>query len=325
MVKGTEDHPAGGLQSSSHAVSVDGARVFFYDNCTHDLYMRVNGENGRDRRIQFLGADPEGSRLLLEKTSGGTHEALLYDTESMTTSRTLFSTEEQLQVWVSEDLEVAYVESKEQLTPEAPPVTESADENLYRYDIASGSLTFVVQGGNAAYISPDGRYVYFQSKSGVAGVPGGNEKEEERLRTEGELALGQVYRYDAVENVVQCMSCASAFDPEPKLAAVFYGISGTADEGADGSPAMRVASDNGDYVFFDTPSALVPQDVDGEVVPESGSGEHLDFDFSLSSDVYEWRKMGVGGCGHIQGCLGLITSGSGGLRNMFLGTGSVWL
>jgi hypothetical protein len=40
---------------------------------------------------------------------------------------------------------------------------------------------------------------------------------------------------------------------------------------------------------------------------------------SLSNDVYEWRKNGMDGCSHVQGCLALITSGTGGYKNMFLG------
>ena len=33
----------------------------------------------------------------------------------------------------------------------------------------------------------------------------------------------QVYRYDSVEHVVECVSCASPFDPNPKFGAFFNG------------------------------------------------------------------------------------------------------
>jgi hypothetical protein len=83
-----------------------------------------------------------------------------------------------------------------------------------------------------------------------------------------------------------------------------------------------VSSANGDYVFFDTPAALVPQDVDGEVAPEVGAQGSIDQStvYSTSSDVYEWRKNGVDGCSHIQGCLALISSGTGGEKNVLIGT-----
>ena len=88
---------------------------------------------------------------------------------------------------------------------------------------------------------------------------------------------------------------------------------------------MTIASADGDYVFFDTPAALVPSDVDGEVAPEGlkiQGGEHGSSDYSLSSDVYEWRRDGVDGCAQVQGCLALITSGHGGFLNELLGTTS---
>ena len=40
----------------------------------------------------------------------------------------------------------------------------------------------------------------------------------------------------------------------------------------------------------------------------------------MSSDVYEWRKPGIDGCDHVQGCLALITNGRGGFMNIPLGT-----
>ena len=41
---------------------------------------------------------------------------------------------------------------------------------------------------------------------------------------------------------------------------------------------------------------------------------------SPSSDTYEWRKNGVDGCARIEGCVSLITGGTGGYRNELLGT-----
>jgi hypothetical protein len=92
-------------------------------------------------------------------------------------------------------------------------------------------------------------------------------------------------------------------------------------ESRSGYPRQRFASANGDYVFFDTPSALLPSDVDGEVAPENEFGTENESElFSVSSDVYEWRRLGVDGCAHLQGCLALITNGRGGFLNLLLGT-----
>ncbi len=121
----------------------------------------------------------------------------------------------------------------------------------------------------------------------------------------------------AAESLVQCMSCASSFDPEPKQVATFGETGGTGGilESLTGALGAKFASADGDYVFFDTASALVPADVDGEARPQA-----LSQPFSSSSDVYEWRKFGIDGCTHVQGCLALITNGRGGYLNLFLGT-----
>ena len=168
------------------------------------------------------------------------------------------------------------------------------------------------------------RYSYFESKA-VGGLPGGGME----LKDGREESTTQVYRYDSVEDVVQCISCASSFDPKPALSAVLndhhsYPFT-------NGGPADYTAvSANGEFAFFTTPAALVPQDIDGEIPVETeiefkaghGNGEYIDDETrtSPSSDVYEWRADGVDGCVDLQGCLALITNGRGGYMNLLLGS-----
>ena len=168
-----------------------------------------------------------------------------------------------------------YLFSPEQLTPEAPPGT-----NIYRYEISGETLRFVVQqvgnpDSDTYFTSPDGRYLYFQVEA-VEGLPGGAWCPAGGVNNPGSVRPSeQVYRFDSAENVVQCMSCASSFDPEPKLAATFgkaFGVAGGVLAGGGGLPDFSVSSANGDFVFFDTPAALVKQDVDGEVVPKASRG-----------------------------------------------------
>ncbi len=322
IVKGDEE---AGHVSSAHAVSADGSRVFFEAvpgrNCSEPkhLYMREDGERtvdfGADR---FLAADSEGTEVLLEKQSGGAHEVLLDLIESGTV-RPLFVVHRETAFVVSEELTAIYFTSTEQLIPDAPPTTDSSTTDyVYRYDIPTATLSFVDSGFDVrlAKTSPDGRYLYLEAKA-VEGVPGG-EQAPERNDT-----APQVYRYDSAENLLQCMACASPFDPEPKLISIFGDTGGNGGmlESRTGSPRTWFASGNGDYVFFGTPSALLSSDVDGEVAPnpQQGGGNESS-EFSTSSDVYEWRKPGVDGCAHLQGCLALITSGRGGFLNLFLGT-----
>ncbi|MGH9770238.1 MAG: hypothetical protein ACRD4Q_00825 [Candidatus Acidiferrales bacterium] len=318
------------------AVSAGGARVFFEaasgSGCSGavHLFMRVN--HGSDTvdvgAYRFLAANADASSVLVEARSGEEkYEYLLYDARSKAV-RPLLSAHEQLHLTASSDLSTIYVSSAERLTPEAPPLSaESEDagpapEELYRYDIAEAKLRFIVQSSHTGgYTTSDGRYYYWESE-GVAAVYNPIVKEEEMGQIQQELK--QVYRYDSVENVVECMSCASSFAPKPKRFAIFLAadVGRTAEETVDGLPSSTVVSDNGDYAFFDTAAALVPQDANGEL-PAGTNGyfvEEHDFFYSPSSDVYEWRKDGIDGCSHAQGCLALISSGTGGLKNMLLGT-----
>jgi hypothetical protein len=328
-----------GETSSAHAVSSDGSRVFFEavpsGNCgeASHLYIRVNGSETVDiGAYSFVAANAQDSKLLLDKRSGNTYEYLLYETEPAS-AKLLFSTHEQLQEpVVSEEFTALYFASRERLTPEAPPLEAESATNFqphdtYRYDISKQALHFVAQGSwtpsgkIGLSTSPDGRYLYLNPGQ-LAGVPGA-----------APSAAGynsvQAYRFDSATGLIQCVSCASPFDPEPKLIASFAkpeGSLGVKTTRA-GLPNLTTASANGDYVFFQTPAALLPQDVDGEVEPEGGDahGGHpenksLRYDNSVSSDVYEWRHEGVDGCAHIQGCLSLISPGTGGFLVTLLGT-----
>jgi hypothetical protein len=309
IAKGDEE---AGTVSSAHSVSTDGSRVFFEaipgSNCSEQkhLYMRVDGESTVDIGVyNFIAANAEGTKLLLEKRTGEIHEILLYETESASL-KPLFAAHREYSLKVSEDLSAIYILVSEPLTPEAPNVGTSS---LYRYDVPSEKMSFIDSGlMQLIEASPDGRYLYFGGAP--AGVPIG--------------PATQVFRYDSSESLVQCISCASPFDPEPKQSALFGATGGGGGmlPSRTGYPKSEVASSSGDYVFFDTTAALVAADVDGEVAPSSSSedSEQPSQSFSVSSDVYEWRKDGVGGCAHLQGCLALITNGRGGFMNLFLGT-----
>jgi hypothetical protein len=137
---------------------------------------------------------------------------------------------------------------------------------------------------------------------------------------------GQAYRYDGLEHVVECISCASSFDPEPKQDAWLGDTEGLPDMNG-GLPDFTAVSGNGEFAFFTTISELVPQDVDQEIPAEYNSakndgGEYINVggNASPSTDVYEWRAGGVDGCAVVEGCLALISDGRGGYLNLLLGS-----
>jgi hypothetical protein len=333
IAQGEEGEAVAGTSGSSpHAVSADGSRIFFEavpgTVCSEPshLYMRVNASKTVDiGAYGFFAANAQGTEVLLDRKNGGALEIFLYDTEASAPAPKLLlaaaglSSGDGGKAVVSEDMSTIYFKTKASLTPEAPPALGTYHNDLYRYDVAQEKLTFVAQTGvevekqEAFYVTPDGRYLYYNGA--VDGVPGGA----------GEASAKQAFVYDSVEGVVECVSCASPFDPEPKLESYLGGQpDNTSGRGStvNGIPELTLISSNGDFAFFDTPAALVPQDIDGEVAPELNAGLNIEFssqEFSPSSDVYEWRRDGIDGCGQLQGCLALITSGRGGVLNILIG------
>jgi hypothetical protein len=293
IVHGEEEGGSDHLYSSPHSISTDGSRVFFEavpatvaasqcSTAVKNLYMRVDGNETVDiGPYRFLGADAQGTTLLLENGAG---ERVGYDTGS-----TAVVSESGSETTTNSELELLGI-----------PV---------RTDPEAGN----------SFAHP--RYTYFQGK--VPGLPGGgivNEGEEKGQEAQ------QVYRYDDVERVVQCVSCASAFDPEPRRPAALDAEKGLPFLNG-GLPYYSAVSADGDYAFFMTVAALVPEDVDGEIPAVNTIYSHSEY-FSIaapgivspSTDVYEWRGDGVDGCAVLDGCVALLTDGRGGYLNLFLGS-----
>ena len=150
-------------------------------------------------------------------------------------------------------------------------------------------------------VTPDGRYAYWFGS--VVGLPSAS--------LDGEDAI----LYDSVQNIVECVSCASSFNPEPKLNVSRSYLGGdSVSTTRDGTPKLTLMSADGSRAFFDTPSALVSSDIDGELESKDNQEE-----LSPSSDVYEWRRNGLEGCASVQGCLSLVSSGRGGGFVLLLG------
>jgi hypothetical protein len=314
VVEGKEEGAQ--IDSSPHTVSADGSKVFFEavptgEACSEpaNLYMRVDGEKTVDiGAYKFVAADSEGEKVLLEKPSGTNPGLYLYLTGSETanflpsSSVALAGKESGVDALatlkISRDLSTIYI---------------YRGESLYRYDVGAQTLQFLFEASAGHFsvsvnVSPDGRYVYVNA-GGVAGLPPSGVNDYE------------VFRYDSVENVVECVSCASPYDPEPKQPSFLYGN--------DGSPSFASApvdsnfSAGGGFVFFTTPAALVREDDDGErPIEDTANSEFPDIGgtTSPSSDVYEWRRDGLYGCVKPQGCLALITDGQGGYMNLLLGS-----
>ncbi len=198
---------------------------------------------------------------------------------------------------------LAYDTETHAFTQQSPGEVASARE------LALLGIPGRVEAGEGAEPFAHPRYTYWGAHPAVA--------------FEGEHPDEQAYRYDRAEHLVECISCASPFDPDPKQPAFlddssFGGVAAL----SGGLPAYTSVSGNGDFAFFTTPAALVPQDANGEVPIEGVvGGQYQDpgVTTSPSSDVYEWRRDGVDGCARPQGCLALISDGRKGYHVDLLG------
>jgi hypothetical protein len=262
----------------------------------------------------FVGASEDGSKVFFATRSELTKEAVElkthelelyeYDTEAPEGERLIWVSRGDLESGpvegevldvpaVSADGSTVYFNDKGDLTLGA------SEGGLYRYDTDTGQTAYVapVQG-------------YATEKSGRIGEPKENiespwyhretidglvlgldlEAEYETTRDGGFLLFG-AYRYDAADGSTVCVMCnpnGSGLMPDTG-----FGRSAAYNGNPAGRPP-RAMSENGEYVFFDTPESLVPQDTNAKV------------------DLYEWHD----------GTISLISSGQDPSGSYFLDSSS---
>jgi hypothetical protein len=128
----------------------------------------------------------------------------------------------------------------------------------------------------------------------------------------------ELYRYDAADGSVMCVSCGEGVAPakgnmlEPEPVNGLY-IS------PDTSRSPISISEDGRRVFFQTDARLVPQDTNEDTTKEEECGE-----LGPGSDVYEWVQDGteeIQGvfCRVVNGCTHLISAGEAVGPERFLG------
>jgi hypothetical protein len=167
-----------------------------------------------------------------------------------------------------------------QITPIAQyPGIRTGDTSRYGQDLPEGRT------------SPDGSVFVFATSSPIYSQSPG------QFNNGG--GFQEIYRYEVSTGQLSCLSCGPAslqHTGDAHISNDTYFVSGVADSRGISSDASRV--------FFDTPDALVPQDVNGR------------------RDVYEWEQDGSGGCSEAQGCLYLISSGQSAEDSYFLDNGA---
>ncbi len=329
--------PAGG--GGADAVSADGSRIVFETersgpNCTEPsrLYMRIDGretvevskpegiEPGPSERstVTYDGATPDDSKILFntstpllagEATSGD--KLFEYDLEAPEGHRLKLLTRE---FGGEEDGPSRFA----LISGDGSAVYYYSDGDIYRYE-TTAEVTSIVAAAKSpkfplepSYATPNGDFLVFSS--GGVEVEGADGLEPE-LRGIGH---NEVYRYDALNGSVMCVSCGSGVAP-----ATGEAISPATDNpvilsSQDETPPFIQISEDGQEVFFQTSTRLVPQDLNSPAFKENAGYEYP------GMDVYEWEAEGVEEtpgvfCGVAVGCTNLISSGEDAGPSFFLG------
>jgi hypothetical protein len=259
----------GGFQNASlDKISVDGSHVIWtYEN---EIYMR-DLESQTTVAVthagEFIGASSDGSQVFY--SPGG--NVFEYDAENAQTTNL----------------------SNEASSDGAHLVSVPGGFEVVEYMGPTGPAAVVVNENSEhfARVSPDGRYVLFNSTEKLTAYDNVNVS-----------ACGggctEVYEYDTVTHHLTCVSCnPSGAQPMGYSSIPFRTKAGV--EFSSGYYFSRVLSLSG-RAFFDSTEALVAHDTNG------------------LRDVYEWEPQGVGSCEKLDGCLSLISSGTSGSESSFL-------
>jgi len=286
-------------QNSENAISADGSRAFWTDLNRGSLYVRENGSSTRliAEHATFWTASADGSRVLYAKSGD------LYEDDLSTGVTTDLTPGGQVQgiVGASEDASYVYFVADGTLAPGAL----AGESNLYLYHGGTTTLIATLSserkeepgygvypakrfndwrpalGKRTAEATPDGHTLAFMSVRSLTGYDNRNE--------EG-FPQSEVFVYDAMSGKLSCASCSPSGERplgSNKNAAGYLPVS---DE--DSTSQLRLVSEDGGRVLFQSVVPLVPQDVNGK------------------DDVYEWERDGTGSCHLSAGCVYLLSDGS---------------
>ncbi len=292
----------------SHVISADGSRVFWTDLETNGLYVREDPTSSDAKTVEiaagghFWTASADGSKVFY--TDGGLYE---YEVESGQTTDLTPGVEVVGVIGASEDGEsLYYIDSNDNLYLWHGGTSTLVAANLSPED--GGNETGPIQpyagthdnevgdwageiGKQTSEVTPNGKAVVFMSKQSLqaVGYPHGYPNE----------GLEEVYVYQAEGGDLFCVSCSRSGEAPPSNAygaAAFLPVSWMTTE------QPQVISDDGSRVFFNSAEPLVPQDTNGKL------------------DVYEWERDGAGSCHESEGCVYLLSGGTGSSSSWFLGS-----
>jgi hypothetical protein len=290
----------GGKNADTYrGISPDGSQVVFASGSPTQLYLRTNASTtvaiSNSQKTGSVGTPaPTGATFMGSASADGktiskvffaSLDELTDDANTGHGEETIYGHGEDLYEYdvASGQLHDLSVDGNPEDTEGArvdPTWMLSSPDGSYIYFIASGVLAPGAQFNNSnMYVLHNGVTTYVAPKGGAGSV---GESESTQLDLDGQRLLyststpltsdptggyQQMYLYDAPSDSWTCISCAAGATYTGD--ADFRGfLSGFGSFGAQ----MRNMNADGQRVFFQTPTALVPQDTNGQV------------------DVYEWEN-----------------------------------
>ncbi len=282
-------------ENASRAISSDGSRVFWTDIATGALYVRENGTSTTliSESAKYLTASTDGSRVIYTKNGD------LYEDDLSTGVNTDIAPGGRVVglVGASDNAEYVYFGAEGNL---ARGATEGTP-NLYLYH--AGTITHVATlgsenenyfgglygngtfnnwrpavGHRTADVTPDGNGLVFMANQSLTGYDN---------RSQEGSVVSEVYVYDANRGQLWCASCSPSGEPPASIDNGYLVTTGHH------AYQVRSISSDGARVFFETSQPLVAQDVNG------------------TTDVYEWERDGSGSCAQSEGCIYILSNGSG--------------
>jgi hypothetical protein len=318
---GTDNDVTARYSAVSHAISVDGSRIFWSDDdlAQGKLYVRIGGKETvpiTSQPAQFWTATADGSKAIYTigalGTNKGVGKANLYEFDVDAKETQLIAGKVDGLLGASDDASRIYLVSHEALDVAAA----AGEPNLYLYE--GGAFTFIatltsvdaaaILNGprssvaiapvnHTAEVSADGLHVAFMSTGSLTG-------EDNTDLASGEAAA-EVYAYDAAAGELRCASCnptgarPAAVNQSETADAPFWVAAQIPTSETMLYRLPRVLSSDGQRLFFEAFTPLVPSDTNGR------------------ADVYQWEAPGKGDCTEESssfsevngGCVSLISSG----------------
>jgi hypothetical protein len=302
----------------SNAVSSDGTRIFWSNEATGQVYVRLNG-------VETLQV-PDSGKFLTANSDGST--VLLSDGKTLSVTEAGISPSVDLSggqggflgiLGTSSTLSHVYFVDTAKLTNEegaAHTVAQAGADNLYVY--SEGETRFVatlVHGDNLvslnavagdwkaspsdrlAQVTPDGRYLAFMSTARLTGYDNDEKNGSSRCGQSFTTGCFEVFEYSWEAGTLVCASCNAA-NVQPVGESRLSLIDPISSISPFPQPRNLTA---GGRLFFESFDALTS----GDRAPGV-------------KNVYEYERYGEGSCGAADGCVDLISSGRGTADSSFL-------